>query len=79
METGRRKGADGALVPRRILDAFTVSVGGRPVIEAAMGAGIAANPLIAVSILAAPGAQIDVVWHEEGGARFTLSRPLPAV
>ena len=56
METGYRKGADGNLVPRNIINSFTATFGGKQVVKIDLSSGVSANPYIAFKFKV-PGAR----------------------
>lgn len=46
MKSGQRKGPDGKLIPRKIINRFVCEFNGKPVFEADLETAISANPYI---------------------------------
>ena len=67
METGTRKGKDGKLVPRKILNKFVCTYNGKEVFSADMHPAVAANPYIAFYVKATESGALDFSWTEDGG------------
>ena len=44
MESGRRKGKDGKVIPRKIINAFSATFGGENVVSAKFEPAISTNP-----------------------------------
>ena len=67
METGNRKDAAGAVIPRDIIHTFRASFAGEEVFSATLGSGIAANPYIAFYMrVPGPGA-LKLEWIDDQG------------
>ena len=67
METGTRKGKDGKIIPRKIINKFTCSYNGKEVFSADMHPAVAANPYIAFYVKASDSGTLDFAWTEDGG------------
>lgn len=70
METGYRTGADGALVPRDIINRFLVTWNGQEIFSADLFPAIAANPYFAFTTVAQESGTIAFRWFDDkGGAQ----------
>lgn len=68
METGRRKNDLDELIPAHFIQLVTVSLNGKPVVEAQWGTGISKNPYLTLHIRGAKvGDTLAVVWHDNLG------------
>ena len=67
METGYRTGADGALVPRDIINRFLCTYNGEEIFSADLFPAIAANPFISFTTVATESGRIAVRWIVDQG------------
>lgn len=74
MDTGRKKGDDGELIPAHFVQLVTATLNGQPVLEAQWGTGISKNPYLTFRIKGAKlGDNIAVSWQDNFGAKATQS------
>lgn len=76
METGYRRGGDGALLPRNLIRRFSCTLDGEPVFSAELHAAIAANPYIAFPLAATAGGTLSFTWEGDEGFVQTETRTL---
>lgn len=70
MESGQRRDASGAPIPRRIINRFTASYNGRPVIDMDLEPAISANPYIEFeAVVDGPGAFV-FTWYDDDGSVY---------
>ncbi len=63
METGQRKGADGAVVPAHFIQQVTATCNGKTVMSAQWGASVSKNPFLSFKFKgAAKGDKVIVTW-----------------
>jgi len=67
METGYRPDADGRVLPRDIVTAFTCRFDGAPVFAATLYPAIAANPYLAFSWRAERSGSLEFRWEGDNG------------
>ena len=67
METGQRKDQDGKVVPRMIINFFTVKYAGKPVFSADLQPGISANPYIAFHLRVPGPGEFEFTWIDDSG------------
>ena len=76
METGNRKGKDGKVIPRLILNKFTCSVGGTEIFSADMFTAVSANPYITFYIKAEKSGTYEFNWTDDNGQVTTVSQDM---
>jgi sulfur-oxidizing protein SoxZ len=76
METGLRRGPDGGIVPRDIINKFTCRFDGAPVFSVDLDEGMSANPYFEFSMRATRSGRFQFTWEEDGGGLHTLETPL---
>ncbi len=68
METGQRKDAAGATVPPHFIQAMTVTVGGKKVIDGQTGTSVSRNPVFGFKMKGAKaGDKVVVNWVDNKG------------
>ncbi len=71
METGLRKDKKtGKKVPRKIINKFSCSYGGKEVFGSDFHPSVAANPYIAFHVKASESGPMSLKWTEDGGKVF---------
>ena len=73
METGYRRTATGALVPRDIITSFTCRYNGVEIFRADLFPAIAANPFITFFTVATESGKFDFEWTGDEGFTETAS------
>ena len=68
METGQRKGPDGALVALHFIQNVTVKVNGKTVVEGQISQAVSRNPVFSFRIKGgAKGDKVEVSWLDNKG------------
>jgi sulfur-oxidizing protein SoxZ len=67
METGFRTGADGALIPRDIIQHFTCTYNGEEIFAAELFPAVAANPFFAFTAVAKETGTLTFRWVDDRG------------
>jgi sulfur-oxidizing protein SoxZ len=70
MESGQRKGSDGKVIPRKIINTFTASFNGKKFFEAAWFPAISANPYQSFFYKAAESGEFTFAWKDDDGALY---------
>ena len=65
MESGQRKGADGRLVPRLIVNALAVTYNGKPVLNARLEPAVSANPYLAFFMKVEESGTLKFTWTDD--------------
>jgi len=74
MESGRRKGSDGNLVPRSIINRFVVEFGGESVIDVAMEPGISTNPYFEFEATVPAAGEFKFTWYDDDGDIYETAK-----
>jgi sulfur-oxidizing protein SoxZ len=67
METGQRRDASGAVIPRRILNRFTCEYNGRMVVDFALEPAISANPYLEFEAVVDQSGEFVFTWYDDDG------------
>lgn len=70
MESGQRRDDAGDRVPRRIINRFTASYNGRPVIDMDLEPAISANPYIEFEAIVDGPGEFHFAWHDDNGTVY---------
>jgi sulfur-oxidizing protein SoxZ len=70
METGNRKGSDGKVIPRQILNKFTCTVNGKEVFAADFEPAVSANPYIQFKFKAQESGPVVLTWTDDDGSKI---------
>jgi len=76
MHTGRAKDKEGNVIPRKIINTFSVSFNGTPVFSVALEPAVSANPFISFPFKATESGTFEFKWVEDGGSEFTDSKDM---
>jgi len=76
METGNRRDANGQIIPRKIINAFSATFAEVLVFRADFGPGISANPFILFSMRVTGPGSFVFTWTDDGGATVTQTATL---
>ncbi|MCZ4271229.1 thiosulfate oxidation carrier complex protein SoxZ [Maritalea porphyrae] len=76
MESGQRKGKDGNLIPRKIINKFTADFNGTTVFSADLEPGIAANPFIEFNVKVMESGTFNFVWLDDDGTQYSSSNEI---
>ncbi len=76
METGFRKGSDGKLIPRNIINSFTATFGGKEVFRADLSSGVSANPYIAFQFKVPGPGDLEMTWIDDKGEKVVEKVPV---
>lgn len=68
MESGQRRGEDGQVIPRKIINRFTCSLDGEEVVSLDLFPAVAANPFLAFSAVAEASGTLSLSWVDDDGA-----------
>ena len=74
METGYRRGSDGALLPRELLRRIEVRFEGELVFSAELHAAVSANPFVAFWLRVPASGTLTVDWQGDRGVAQRESR-----
>lgn len=67
MESGRRKGKDGNVIPRSIINRFTCEFNGKMVVDVAMEPAISTNPYFEFEAIVPEAGEFKFTWYDDDG------------
>lgn len=70
MESGQRKDAAGATIPRRIIRKFEARYNGKLVFEADWAPSVSANPYQSFFLRAEESGQLECAWTDDDGSVY---------
>lgn len=70
MESGRRKGKDGKLIPRSIINKFEVTFNGKPVFHSDWQPAISANPYMSIFAKVDESGEFAFKWTADDGSIY---------
>jgi sulfur-oxidizing protein SoxZ len=76
MESGQRKDAAGATIPRKILNTFSAEFNGKKVFEANWHPAISANPYQSFFFKVEEAGEFTFSWKEDGGEVFSTKNKI---
>lgn len=71
METGQRRDAQGNVIPRNIINAFSASFAGKEVFKAEQAPGISANPYLSFFFKVPGPGSLELVWVDDAGVKVS--------
>ena len=76
MESGQRKGPDGATIPRKIINKFVAEFNGKQVFAADWYPSISANPYQSFFFKATESGEFTFTWKDDDGSEYTAKNKL---
>jgi len=76
MESGQRKGKDGNLIPRQIINKFVCSFNGAEVFSSDWHGAVSANPYLAFNMRASKSGTFEFKWIDDDGSVYTTTADL---
>lgn len=70
MESGQRKDASGALIPRSIINRFTCAFNGAMVVDIAMEPAISTNPYFEFDAKVDASGEFKFTWYDDDGSVY---------
>ncbi|MBU2982798.1 thiosulfate oxidation carrier complex protein SoxZ [Lentibacter algarum] len=70
MESGQRKGSDGNLIPRSIINRFTCEFNGKSVIDVTLEAAISTNPYFEFEATVPEAGDFKFTWYDDDGSVY---------
>ncbi len=74
MHTGLRHGADGTLVPRRIINRFTVRYNGEVALSVNLEPAVSTDPYIQFEMAVPESGLLELEWIDDDGSAYGLRR-----
>lgn len=76
MESGQRKGSDGNLVPRQIINKFTCTFNDMPVFSCDLEPSVSANPYLEFSAVVNESGTFAFTWFDDDGSVYSDEKPI---
>lgn len=76
MESGQRKGKDGKLIPRKIINKFMASFNDVEFFSANVGPSVSANPYIEFSARVNESGTFKFVWLDDDGSEYSTEKKI---
>jgi sulfur-oxidizing protein SoxZ len=76
MESGQRKGEDGNLIPRSIINRFTCDFNGQNVIDVTLEPAISTNPYLEFSATVPEAGEFLFKWYDDDGSVYEDSKKI---
>lgn len=76
MESGQRKDKDGKPIPRKIINKFVCTYGGKEVFSADWLPAISANPYLSFFLTAKESGPVELKWIDDDGTVYTASQSI---
>ncbi len=71
MESGQRRDSAGKVIPRKIINKFTVDLNGKPLFAADIEPAVSANPYMQFKFKANESGTIRFTWIDDDGTKIT--------
>lgn len=76
MESGQRKNDQGILLPRSIINRFTVTFNGQSVMDMTMEPAISTNPYVQLQALVPEAGVFVFTWYDDDGSVYETSKSI---
>lgn len=76
MESGQRKGKDGKLIPREIINRFTCDFGGQNVIDVELDPAISTNPYLEFEAIVPEAGEFKFTWYDDDGSVYEAAKSI---
>ena len=70
METGQRKDASGAVVPRKIIKKFTATFNGKEILSSDWNSAVSANPYLSFYVRVPETGTFEFAWLDDDGSVY---------
>jgi sulfur-oxidizing protein SoxZ len=71
MESGMRRGSDGNLIPRQIINRFTCAFNGEMVVDVTIHPGVSTNPYFQFDAKVNASGSFEFTWYDDNGSVYT--------
>lgn len=71
MESGQRKGEDGTVLPKKIINKFVCTYNGAEVVSADWYTGVASDPIMSFFVKASDSGAITLSFTDDDGSVYT--------
>jgi sulfur-oxidizing protein SoxZ len=76
MESGQRKDQDGNVIPRSIINRFTVDFNGQSVLDMTMEPAISTNPYVQFEAVVPEAGEFTFTWYDDDGSVYDTKKKI---
>ena len=76
MESGQRRDAAGAVIPRSIINRFTCELNGQMVIDVALHPSVSTNPYLEFDARVDAAGEFVFTWYDDDGSVYVDKKPI---
>jgi len=76
METGQRKDAEGKVIPRKIIKAFTAKFNGKEIFRSDWHPAVSANPYLAFFVRVQEAGTFEFSWLDDDGSVYKTEQKI---
>jgi sulfur-oxidizing protein SoxZ len=76
MESGQRRDSAGNVIPRKIINKFTVDLNGKPLFSADIEPAVSANPYMQFRFKAQESGTLTFTWIDDDGKKITAQEKI---
>ncbi len=76
MESGQRKGKDGNIIPRSIINRFTCDFNGQNVIDVTLEPAISTNPYVEFEATVPEAGEFKFTWYDDDGDVYETAKKI---
>ena len=76
MESGQRRDSAGNVIPRKIINKFTVDLDGKPIFSADIEPAVSANPYLQFKFKAQESGTLNFTWIDDDGTKITAQEKI---
>lgn len=76
MESGQRKGKDGNLIPRSIINRLTCDFNGQNVIDVTLEPAISTNPFFEFEAVVPEAGEFKFTWYDDDGSVYEETKSI---
>ena len=76
MESGQRKGDDGNLIPRSIINRFTADFNGQNVIDVTIEPAVSTNPFFEFEAVVPEAGEFKFTWYDDDGSVYEETKKI---
>ncbi|OIQ33475.1 MAG: thiosulfate oxidation carrier complex protein SoxZ [Alphaproteobacteria bacterium MedPE-SWcel] len=76
MESGQRKGDDGNIIPRSIINRFVAEFNGQNIIDVTLEPAISTNPYFQFEALVPEAGEFHFIWYDDDGSVYETKKSI---
>jgi len=76
MESGQRKGDDGNLIPRSIINRFTADFNGQNIVDVTIEPAVSTNPYFEFEAMVPEAGEFKFTWYDDDGSVYETAKKI---